>query len=449
MEFKLETLTHDQQFIFDLVESTDDNILIHGKPGTGKSVLIRALRETGRKHYTVGAPTGLAAINIGMGAKTLHSLFMIPVSNGIFTPDFNKFTNNPNVRNNILHSIKHLIIDEISMVRADTLDYIDRVLRNVKDVDKPFGGIQVIAVGDFFQLPPVINSKDKKDLLGHGYRSEFAFDARCFQDFTPVILEEVLRQKGDNSFIDILHAARTGNVTADHLAKLNRRVEPCTDFRVRLASKNVTADEINQKHLREIKATAVEYHANAVGSWPQFPAETVLQLKPGAQVLVKKNAADRPPGKSGPHSSVVVNGSLAIVRELPPATDDEPQRVVVEMADGSMTPIYIVRWEQKAKEKIGDRWEERVIASFEQMPLQLAWAISMHKSQGQSFDAVHIDPQSIFAAGQLYVALSRARSLAGLSLESKVNSKLFWANKRVLAYVADIEKQSKKLKQVA
>lgn len=433
------TLTVDQQRIVDLIENSDDNFLIHGKPGVGKSVLIRALRTTGKKYYTLGAPTGLAATNIG--GKTLHALFGIPVSDGILEPDFNRFTTNTNVTNYIQHRIKHLIIDEISMVRVDVLDYVDRVLKYVKGNDLPFGGVQVIAVGDFFQLPPVVNAADRKALERVGYRSEFAFDAKCFSSFKPVILNEVLRQN-DEVFIGILHAARTGRISNTQIAKLNTRVESCTDFRIKLTGTNRQADTVNQANLAAIGSPIYESQAKCFGTWPAYPVEQVLQLKIGAQVLIKKNSADKPPRVQGeratPFTSKVVNGTIGIIEELP-NTEDEVKKVMVRLQDDSIVPIYWARWERKEKERTEEGWTEKILASYEQFPLQLAWAISMHKSQGQSFTNVHIDASQIFAAGQLYVALSRARSLEGLSLQVPVTGQKFWASHRVLQFTKQIE----------
>lgn len=446
MEYQL---TADQQRIFDLVENTNDNYWILGKPGVGKSVLIRALTEMGMKHYTKAAPTGLAALNVG--GKTLHSHFGIPVSSGIFAPDFNRFTTNTNILAYVEHTIKHLIIDEVSMVRSDTLDYIDRFLRHVKRVDEPFGGIQVIAVGDFFQLPPIVNTEDRKDMEKCGWRSEFAFDAKCTADLKPLVLEQVLRQK-DDTFINILHSARTGSVLPKQLQLLNKRVSKPANICLKLTGKNRDADDINQRSLAEISAPSVEFHANNFGSWPEFPAPTVLTLKVGAQVLIKKNGADRPPDAKGKFVSEVVNGSLGVITEITQADiskqDGDSSEIIgndthryahvkVELRNGNIVPVYIARWERKEKERVNGQWQERVLASFEQMPLQLAWAISMHKSQGQSFDYVHVNPSSIFAAGQLYVALSRARTLEGLTLESPCSTSKFWANKRVMQWTKE------------
>lgn len=431
------TLTPEQQRIYDLCETTNDNLLIHGKPGVGKSVLIRALLETGSKHYSLSAPTGLAALNIG--GKTLHSLFGIGVSDGVFAPDFNNFTRNDHVLNHVFHRVNHLIIDEISMVRADMLDYIDRMLQNVKGSDLPFGGIQVICVGDFFQLPPVTKPEDKKQLKEYGYESEFAFDAHSFKGFKVVNLDTVLRQN-DAKFIELLHSARSGNVSASQLKYLNKQVSRSTDFRVNLCATNKQAELINMKNLSMIKEDAVTFEAVRYGWWPANPVEQTLTLKVGAQVLIKKNNADKPPlSKNGSASGRIINGTICKVVELPSKDKDY---TTVKCEDGSTHNIYKQRWERKEKKRNGDKWMEEVVASYEQQPFQLAWAISMHKSQGQSFDRVHIDAARIFAAGQLYVALSRARTLEGVSLQAPISADAFWADEDVLRFEKQMQRET-------
>jgi ATP-dependent exoDNAse (exonuclease V) alpha subunit len=434
MEFQL---TKNQQEIFDLIENTNNNYLVHGKPGVGKSVLINALTEHGNKSYTLCAPTGLAALNIG--GKTLHVTFQIPVFNGIITPDYTAPRKMyPDTVNFLRFGLKHLIIDEISMVRADILDYIDRLLKEVKNSSAPFGGTQVIVVGDFYQLPPIINSAEAKQFKEYGYRSGFAFDAKCFDTFTTVSLNEVLRQKGDNTFIDLLHGARTGEVLPKYMVKLNERVGNVTDLRMRLVAQNKQSESINAEELRKLPGEVIEFHADSFGTWPAFPVDTVLTLKPGAQVIVKKNNADRnPSAPRGKFEGKVVNGTLGIVTEICEGNADEgePMWVKIRMRNDEEVKIYRARWERTVREKNSERkWEERTVASFEQIPLALAWAISMHKSQGQTFESVHIDASKIFAAGQLYVALSRAKSLAGISLESRVSRDKFYANNEVIRF---------------
>lgn len=426
------TLSHEQQAAFDLIESTDKNVLILGEPGVGKSVLIRALLETGSKYYTIAAPTGLAALNVK--GKTLHSLCGINPSSGIFAQDYNRFTSNDNVRNYIHHRLKCLVIDEISMVRADMLDYIDRFLRECKGVDLPFGGVQIVAVGDFFQLPPVANAQDKKDLLAAGYSSEFAFSAKCFTSFSVVQLTTIHRQ-ADPKFINILKAARVGKVNAKHLHTLNKQVGAPNDLRIRLVPINKQADEVNFTELAKIKMPVASYEAKKFGYWPQSPVNDLLQLKVGAQVLIKKNSANRPPNQRGEFHSRIVNGTLATVVELP---NEDNKRVLVRLEDGSEEPIWLARWERSEKERVNNQWNERVVAWYEQYPLQLAWAISIHKSQGQTFEKVHIDGKKIFAPGQMYVALSRCKSIEGISFESQLTERMFFANKDVLKFTKQL-----------
>lgn len=450
MEFKL---TKNQKYIADLVESSNRNILVHGKPGVGKSVLIRWLVENGRKAYTLAAPTGLAALNIG--GKTLHSLFGIPVSQGIIHPTYNIYSANEKVCNHVRYRVKHLIIDEISMVRADVLDYIDRFMRSVKGYDVPFGGVQVIAVGDFYQIPPVVVDYEHKQLDEAGYDSPFAFSSNAFKegDFLIETLDEVLRQKGDKKFINILHNARTGDIKLDDLDKLNKCVKIPKDLRVKLTGTNKQADTINLTELKKLDGRLTSFIATRFGEWPALPVEEELQLKVGAQVIVKMNGADRPGNVKGEFDSRVVNGTMGKVVEiydertveepLPSMDSEKPNttRVIIELENGERVPIYRKRWEHKIKEKVDDEWQEKVVASYSQIPLSLAWAISIHKSQGQSFDKVHIDASKIFAPGQLYVALSRCRSLKGLTLENQLNKAKFWTNRNVVQFFNELEEK--------
>jgi ATP-dependent DNA helicase PIF1 len=444
-------LTKNQQKCFDTIESSDACTLVHGKPGVGKSVLIRALVENGRKTYTLAAPTGLAALNIG--GRTLHSIFRLPVSEGIIAPDFNRFPNDDRVIAHIKYSIKHLIIDEVSMVRADAFDYIDRLMRYAKGNDQPFGGAQLIVIGDFYQLPPVVTRDEVPQLRDAGFSSPFIFSSKVFQgNFNTLILDEVLRQKGDPTFIKLLNSARTGDVTTKDMENLNKSVGQPEDIRIKLAGTNKQADEINLRELNSIDSPLVQFEANKFGEWPADPVSQLLTLKVGAQVMVKMNGADRPEGLRGEFKSRVVNGTLGVITEIKDrptrSTEEEiiagntrenQQCVIIKLDNGETVPIYRKRWERKIKEKIGSEWEERVIASYEQIPLALAWAISIHKSQGQSFDKVHIDAEKIFAPGQLYVGLSRCRSLAGLSLQSKVTTNKFWANRDVIRFFNEVE----------
>lgn len=403
-------LTKDQQRLFDTIESTNDCILIQGKPGVGKSVLINALRETGSKHYDIAAPTGLAALNIN--GKTLHSLFGIAPSQGIYVPTYNNFTKNERVLNHLKYTVKHVIIDEVSMVRCDMLDFIDRQLRTIKEVDLPFGGVQVICFGDFFQLPPIVSPIERRDLKEQGYKSEFAFDSHVFKHFTTLSLNEVLRQ-ADPVFLDILHSMRLGALSPKQMALLNESVKGYDDVRIKLCATNAQSKLVNDIELGKLKSKPYTYNAIVNGNWPQYPVEPQLTLREGAQVIVKKNFKDKG----------LVNGSLKVCGEVC------EKHVVIDDYE-----IEKATWDQKEKRFVGDKWVEQFKGSFTQIPLQLAWAISMHKSQGQTFERAHISPDNIFANGQLYVAISRLKTLEGLTLHAPITSKHITTSKRVLEW---------------
>lgn len=442
-------LTANQMEVFNAIEQTSHNFLISGEPGVGKSVLIRYLVENGQKYYVLGAPTGLAALNIG--GRTLHSIFRIPVSQGILHPTYNQFTLDDKTLNYIKYGIKHLIIDEVSMVRADAFDYIDRLMRMVKGVDRPFGGIQIIIVGDFFQLPPVVVREEVTQMKDAGYASPFVFSSHVFQNnFKVKFLSEVIRQKGDPEFLDILAAARYGHVNAKHVKRMNDQVGVSDGLRISLTGTNALAEQINKGRLRGIQGDSVKFTAQKYGEWPALPVDEFLELKIGAQVMVKMNRADRPPRYKGEFTSRVVNGSIGIVTDIYDGAvierkeNESPDDVVagvpyvkIKLESGEEVKIWLKRWERKIKEKVGDEWDERIVASYEQIPLTLAWAISIHKSQGQTFDKVHIDATKIFAPGQLYVAFSRCRTLAGISLQDRVDSRKFFANRSVLNFFDD------------
>jgi ATP-dependent DNA helicase PIF1 len=428
------TLTLEQQKHFENIERTTNNYFVTGKPGVGKSVLINHLVSHGLKHYTLTAPTGLAALNIG--GRTLHSLFKLPVSEGVIQPDYNRFTEDERCIANIRYNIHCLIVDEISMVRADMLDYIDRLLRHVRNIDKPFGGIQVVAVGDFFQLPPVVIGPETSHLKLMGYNTPFAFSARVFKEANFIIcpLTEVLRQKDDKPFIKLLHDARAGNIKIPQVTKLNKLVGRHDDLRICLCGINKQADAINQQHLKAIDWPEFLFTAKIFGEWPAYPTEKELRLKVGAQVMVKRNGADREPcDSSKDFQSRVVNGSMGVV------VDFVENYVVIKLDNNEEVKIYNKTWEKTVKKKVNDKWEEVVVASFEQMPLALAWAISIHKSQGQSFDKVFIDPSKIFIEGQMYVALSRCRTLQGIRFASNLNLRKFTVNEHVVEFYKQIK----------
>lgn len=459
MEF---TLTKSQQTCFDFIENTNANTAVLGKPGVGKSVLIHALIKHGRKTYVIAAPTGLAALNVD--GRTLHSIFRLPTSEGIIDPGYDRWPDERAI-SHIKYNIHALIVDECSMVRADAFDYIDRLMRYAKGKDLPFGGVQVVLIGDFFQLPPVVKTDERKQLRLANYLSEFLFDSHVFgSNFSVLQLDEVLRQKGDPDFIDLLHKARTGELRIADLKSLNKQVGHPEDLRINLVGTNRMAEDVNAFKLNKLPEPTVTFMGEKFGEWPALPAEERLNLRIGAQVMVKMNGADRPPKHKGEFFSEVVNGTLGVVRDIIPAISDHAakelgnegiqltelqkvDRVIIdidpESEGGHLVTIYRKQWERKIKERGSDgKWTERVIATYNQVPVALAWAISIHKSQGQTFEKVHIDATKIFAAGQLYVALSRCKSMAGISLQVPVNLNMFWANRDVMRFMGELETQT-------
>lgn len=414
-------LNKDQQRAFNLIESSRSNYFLHGEPGTGKSVLINALCSQGKKQYFLTAPTGMAAVNIG--GKTIHSLLNIP--GGVIPPNYNKFVSFDGAVNNIRYNLKSLVIDEISMLRVDVLDFIDRSLRHIKEDQRPFGGVQIIAVGDFFQLPPVVKHEEQPLLEQDGWNTPFCFSHKLFKTFIPIRLKKIERQT-NKQFLNILSQCRYGNISKANLTLLNKQVKPLKKLCIQLVGTNRKCDEINMEQLDKLPGKSTEFHADNYGSWPAFPVETVIDLKVGAQVLVKKNGADIQNGRPRGDSEIV-NGTIGKVKEI------NEDSVVITVKNKDHT-IFRARWERKERELRNGEWTEKVVAAFEQIPLKLAWAISMHKSQGQTFDQVHIDPSRIFADGQLYVAVSRCRTLKGITFERRVFPHFFRTNKEVIKF---------------
>lgn len=413
---------------FRFVSETSENIFLTGKAGTGKTTLLKYIKEHCAKNIVVAAPTGVAAINAG--GVTLHSLFQLPFH--AFLPNkANKDELLGKIRFNkqrvqLLRKMELLVIDEISMVRADTLDAIDTILRSVRrNYNIPFGGVQLLCIGDLFQLPPVAKN-DEWILLSEHYNSPFFFDSLVIREQMPLMIEltKIYRQKED-SFVRLLNKVRNNNMHADDFEDLHQRYDPgftqaSNDKYITLTSHNNQADQINSREINNLFTAAFTYNAIIEGDFPEhlYPAEAALVLKEGAQVMFLKNDVI---------SRKYFNGKIGVVKKL--ADED----IVVE-SDGEDITVRKDIWEN-TRYKINSsdgKLEQDVLGTFEQFPLRLAWAITIHKSQGLTFDKVMIDAGAAFSSGQVYVALSRCTSLEGIVLLSKISSGSILSNNQVV-----------------
>ncbi len=382
------------------------NLFITGKAGSGKSRLIEHIRRKTKKTVVVLAPTGLAALSIR--GQTIHSFFKLPPR--MLTPEtMNKVRVDPS----LFRSVDALVIDEASMVRADVLDAVDRILRkHGKDRNRPFGGLQIILVGDVYQLPPVVNSEEA-EVFRSLYAIPYFFGASAYEQagFELRTLTKIFRQK-DDEFINILGRIRSGDVEEGHLEKLNLRVGKWAELEkpVVLAATNRVVNEINLRELAKLggreKVYVAEFEGEYVHEDRTLPVEAELRLKKGARVVILKNGAGW------------ANGSTGVVAELGEAS------ITVRLDEnGNKVEIGREEWEN-VKYEVDTKTrkvEEKVYGKMRQIPVRLAWAVTIHKSQGMSFDQVFIDLSSApFAHGQTYVALSRCRTLAGLALSRPI-----------------------------
>ncbi len=404
-------ITKEFQQAFDLMENTAACAYITGKAGTGKSTLLTHFRQKSKKNIVVLAPTGIAAINVE--GSTIHSFFR-------FAPKLIELKNidRDYQRQDLFQKLEMIIIDEISMVRADMLDGIDYALRINRRNDLPFGGVQMIFFGDLYQLPPVVVGKDLIDYFEEHFGGFYFFNAKVFAkiSFAYIELQTIFRQK-DEDFKKVLNCIRENNASITELDVLNSRYNPNhtyqpDDVSLTLTTTNKIADAINQEKMNNLRGQEYIFPAIITGKFDvsSYPTDPKLLLKKGAQVMLLKND----PQKRW------VNGSLGVVDKL---RDNE---VSVELYGSSYT-IDRVSWEvieyeyNKEEKKI----EAIVIGSFSQFPIKPAWAITIHKSQGQTFDSVIIDLGSggAYAHGQTYVALSRCTSLEGIVLKTPIRQR--------------------------
>ncbi len=402
------------QLALDFVQYTGRHLFLTGKAGTGKTTFLHYLRENSPKRMIVVAPTGVAAINAG--GVTIHSFFQLPFGpnvpgyNDSGTQGFKRFSAE---KRNIIRTLDLLVIDEISMVRADLLDGIDQTLRRFRSSSAPFGGVQLLMIGDMQQLAPVIKDEEWRLLNSH-YASPFFFSSRALQktDYVTIELQKVYRQT-DRHFIDLLNKIRDNKVDRSVSDELNRRynpdIKPGDDGYILLTTHNARAKAVNEARLDELPGKALEYHADVEDNFPEhmYPTEPVLELKKNAQVMFIKNDPD--PAKR------FFNGKIGTVIDL----DEDHIQVQCE---GEEDPITVVPIEWQHMKYSLDQESKEITETIEgrfiQIPLKLAWAITIHKSQGLTFDKAIIDAQQAFAYGQVYVALSRCRSLEGLVLST-------------------------------
>ena len=436
MDFQLDTNNKEFQDALQLITHTRQSVFLTGKAGTGKSTFLKYICNHTKKKYVVLAPTGIAAINAG--GVTLHSFFKLPFRPMLpDDPDLSlshgrifEFFKYPKEKRKIIAEVDLVIIDEISMVRADIIDCVDRILRVYSgNMRLPFGGKQLLFVGDVFQLEPVVPS-DQKEILSLFYASPFFFSARVFKDINlvPIELQKVFRQT-DSVFINILDRIRNNAARKQELDTLNGRYFPSfepqnEDMYITLATRRDQVDFINEKKLAELPGEEYVSVGKIEGDFPEssLPTQLNLSIKEQAQVIFIDNDYERR----------WVNGTIGMVSGI-----DENGNVYVLMESGVEYLVEPTSWRNykykyNEKEK---RIEEEIVGTFEQLPIRLAWAITVHKSQGLTFSRVVVDlTGGVFAGGQTYVALSRCTSLEGLVLKSKISSRDIFIRKEIVEF---------------
>jgi len=407
---QLDSNNREQQLAYKLIATTNSSFFLTGKAGTGKTTFLKHITQTVQKNFVVLAPTGIAAINAG--GETLHSFFGLPF-NAIGPREMLKLRQ---TKIDIIKNTDTFIIDEVSMVRCDLIDAIDRTLRRIAGNVMPFGGKQMVFMGDIFQLEPILKTPEDKMLIQDVYNTDkpFFFKALVFNkmQLSSIEFQKNYRQNGDLEFLQILDEIRVGKLSDSNFLKINSRLQAMpttTDFVVTLTGHNATADSINQKRLNEIPQAFFQFNAEVKGklSGENKPAEMELKLKLGAQVMFCKNDSQ---GRWA-------NGTLGKVTFL------SQDKIKVTLENDQEYEVDKTNWENMEYEYNPQTRSttQNVIGVFTQYPLKLAWGITIHKSQGLTFDKVIVDlSRGIFADGQTYVALSRARTLDGLYLTTDI-----------------------------
>jgi hypothetical protein len=425
----------------EFVRHTDKLVYLTGKAGTGKTTFLKYIKDTTNKNTVILAPTGVAAINAG--GVTIHSFFQIPF--GPFVPDDSRLRTTATGTENretiyttfryrddkkeIIENLELLIIDEISMVRADMLDVIDRILKVFrKKPYLPFGGVQVILIGDTFQLPPIADN-EQWSILSQFYKTPFFFSSKIIEQNTPLYIElKKIYRQNEQEFIDLLNRVRVSQVNANDFSVLNAKYNPTfsgngSDYII-LATHNNIVNETNLTKLNQLTTELFTYEANLTGTFPDKhkPTDHYLKLKVSAQIMFIKN-------DTGEYKRYY-NGKIGKIKEL------EEASITVVFDDESEVEVERAVWNniQYSYNREQKKIVEEIVGTFEQFPIRLAWAITVHKSQGLTFEKVIADLGRAFAPGQVYVALSRCTSFSGLMLKTQLNSYAIKTDPRVIEF---------------
>ncbi len=427
------TIEINEQFqkALQLLEYSKKNIFITGKAGTGKSTLLNHFRSITSKKVAVLAPTGVAAVNIS--GQTIHSFFKFKPSTTL--SGIRKIKSQKKLQ--LYKQIEMIIIDEISMVRPDLLDCIDKFMcLNGNHPNKPFGGVQMVFFGDLYQLPPVFQKTEQELFSGH-YKGKYFFDSKVFHspDFNLEFMElEKIYRQTDYEFVELLNSIRNGTVNEKMLSFLNKRVkrgkELETSEGICLTTTNKKALEINNRKLEELPGKTYFFESYTEGSFKDeyMPADKFLQLKHKSQVMLLNNDPD---GRW-------VNGTIAVVDKI--LEDENGERIIyVELANGDIEDVQPYSWEIfQYKVSKNNNLDTETIGKFTQFPLKLAWAVTIHKSQGKTFDKVVLDISGgVFAAGQMYVALSRCRSFEGITLVQPILKRHIMVDWKIRSFLTD------------
>jgi len=416
-----------------LMENTDKVLFVTGKAGTGKSTLLQYFRGVTGKNVAVVAPTGVAALNVK--GQTIHSFLHFP-------PHITKEKiREKEPSKKLIELLKHIdtiVIDEVSMVRADLLDCVDEALKFYLKNNKPFGGVQMIFIGDLYQLPPVVSGRDEKEMFQTYYKSPYFFDAKILENIgmEMIELEKIYRQK-DPEFIELLNKIRNSSIQDSDIRKLNSRhnadFDDCNsgeEFRITLTTTNAAADSLNNKKLSQLKTETKKYRGNITGEFDNkhLPTSLELDLKVGAQMMLLNNDS----------AGRWVNGSIGKIIDIKLNEESGEDYLVVELQNGEMVNVSRNTWEifRYIYDKNLGKLDAEIIGSFTQYPVRLAWAVTIHKSQGKTFENVAVDiGNGAFVQGQVYVAISRCTSFEGLILKKPIYKKHIWIDYHITRFL--------------